>query len=277
MYKFKYSFQIGGFEDVFNGIKTAASFGYDGVEVCGADKYFKMGKEIKRSAQNSGLAISSLCTWFFDCDLAHPDVKVREEGIEWMKTVLDFAADMETPTAIINPTKLGKHRPLAAEEDEYKWGAESIQKVSEIASKVNVRLALEAWNRYDTYFINNFEKAKKIVAMIDRDNVGYMLDTFHLNIEEVDMGATVRNAGKRLYNIHVGDSNRLAPGMGHTDFIPILQALKDNEYDGNVTMEVLPPAADGFYYAKHHDMNFICVDCCKKAIETLKSLELKLK
>ena len=33
--------------------------------------------------------------------------------------------------------------------------------------------------------------------------------------------------GKKLNHCHLADSNRAAPGTGHTDFKPILQALKD--------------------------------------------------
>ena len=39
-------------------------------------------------------------------------------------------------------------------------------------------------------------------------------------------------------HIHVNDTNLLGPGMGETDFAPILKALHDVAYDGWVSVEV---------------------------------------
>lgn len=112
--------------------------------------------------------------------------------------------------------------------------------------------------------------------MVQRSNVGVMLDTFHLNIEEVDMAAAIRDCKGYLVHIHVGDSNRQAPGMGHTDFLPLLQALKDIDYQGYVTMELVPPAADPDTFEDMHDMHYFWNDYPAYSIQYLKSIEEKL-
>jgi sugar phosphate isomerase/epimerase len=66
------------------------------------------------------------------------------------------------------------------------------------------------------------------------------LDTFHLNIEERDPAAAVRLAGERLGYIHFADSNRLSPGSGHIDFVPVLRALEEIGYQGSLSVECLP-------------------------------------
>lgn len=60
------------------------------------------------------------------------------------------------------------------------------------------------------------------------------------------MAAALREVGDKLYYLHIADSNRAAPGRGHIDFKPIAQALRDIGYDGWVSMELLPVAADPF-------------------------------
>ena len=85
-----------------------------------------------------------------------------------------------------------------------------------------------------------------MVNDINLPNVGVMADTYHMNIEESDMGAAISNVGDKLFYVHIADSNRAAPGRGHIDFKEIAGALRDIHYDGWVSMELLPAAADPF-------------------------------
>lgn len=51
----------------------------------------------------------------------------------------------------------------------------------------NIRLTLEAWNRYETYLITKLDMALKMVNEVGLENVGVIGDTFHMNIEESNM------------------------------------------------------------------------------------------
>ena len=73
-----------------------------------------------------------------------------------------------------------------------------------------------------------------------------MGDTFHMNIEEDSVPGAIRATGSLLNHVHLADSNRAAPGAGHVDFVPILGALADIDYDGYLSFELLPPSADPF-------------------------------
>lgn len=97
-----------------------------------------------------------------------------------------------------------------------------------------------------------------------------------MNIEEKDIAAAVREAGDMLMHFHVGDSNRAAPGMGHIDFLPILQAIKDINYKGFVTMELFPPAFHTDSYVKHHDTSYLYLKYPEFSIQYLKKIEEKL-
>lgn len=67
-----------------------------------------------------------------------------------------------------------------------------------------------------------------------------MPDIFHMNVEDVSItGELVRFADLISY-IHFADSNRLAPGWGHLDFGSIVKALNDVNYNGWVSVEILP-------------------------------------
>jgi sugar phosphate isomerase/epimerase len=67
-----------------------------------------------------------------------------------------------------------------------------------------------------------------------------MPDLFHMNIEDASFRAAFESARDYIGYVHVADSNRLAPGWGHMPFDEIFRILKDIEYDGYLTAEILP-------------------------------------
>ena len=75
------------------------------------------------------------------------------------------------------------------------------------------------------------------VEAVDRQNVGILLDSFHMNVEEDDLGDAIRTAGKHLTHFHVGETNRKLPGTGHIDWRSVGRALRDIDYRGAVVME----------------------------------------
>ena len=103
-----------------------------------------------------------------------------------------------------------------------------------------LKIGIEPINRFETYFINRGEQALALAEAVG-PNCGVCLDTFHMNIEEEDLFATMKKVGSRLVNFHVADNNRLAPGMGHMDWKRIMTTLKEIEYNEVLSVEFCPP------------------------------------
>ena len=68
-------------------------------------------------------------------------------------------------------------------------------------------------------------------------NCGVCLDLFHMNIEENDIHEAFRTCKGRIYDIHIADNNRFAPGMGTLDFPAIVKTIKATGYTGALTLE----------------------------------------
>ena len=47
------------------------------------------------------------------------------------------------------------------------------------------------------------------------ENVGLLLDTFHMNIEEKDIPAAIRRAAGRIVEFHACSNDRGTPGEDH--------------------------------------------------------------
>lgn len=128
--------------------------------------------------------------------------------------------------------------------------ARNLKPVAERAADKNVKILIEAINRYE---IDTCNTAKETLAFIEDYalcNVYVHLDTFHMNIEEADMQKAILDCGDKLGYIHFADSNRLYPGAGHIDFKAIINALDKIRYKGYVSVECLPHP-DGLTAAKN--------------------------
>lgn len=106
--------------------------------------------------------------------------------------------------------------------------------------ELGVTVAIEVVNRYETNVLNTGRQA---LAFLDesasRNGVTALvhLDTYHMNIEEPDMGSPVLDVGDRLAYVHIGESNRGYVGSGTVDFDTFFKALDRIGYDGPIVFE----------------------------------------
>lgn len=122
-------------------------------------------------------------------------------------------------------------------EAEMERAIKNLQTLAKTAEKCDVTLGLEVLNRYEGYMLNTCEQAKAFIDEVGSTHVKIMLDTFHMNIEEDNMAAAIRLAGKDLCHLHIGEQNRRVPGKGSLPWQEIGQALRDINYQGAAVME----------------------------------------
>ena len=122
---------------------------------------------------------------------------------------------------------------------------ESLRELAKYARDYDIGLLIEPLNRYSTPICTNSEDANYIVKLVDRENVGIMLDTFHMNIEEDSIYDAIVNSNTMLKHVHVSDNNRKMPGFAHIDFNSVIGALKKIKYSKFLTFE---PIFESTYY-----------------------------
>ncbi|HSB66273.1 MAG TPA: sugar phosphate isomerase/epimerase family protein, partial [Anaerolineales bacterium] len=115
-----------------------------------------------------------------------------------------------------------------------------LQECTATALEWGVRLAFEPLNRYETDLVHTVHEGMELLELVSRANLGLLLDTFHMNIEEPDILEGIQQAGKNILHFHVADSNRWYPGAGHLDFSAILNSLQSTGYTGWISGEFLP-------------------------------------
>jgi sugar phosphate isomerase/epimerase len=244
--RFAYNTLVYGDEPIEHGIARLARFGYDGVELVGSPQQLDAGKVADLLAAH-GIAASSICGLYGpETDFASSSEATRRNAVAYVKSCVDFAARVGAEVISLTPTACMKIRPEADIATEVAWAVEGVREAGEYAGEHGVRIAVEPWNRYENYLINRVEQSLEFVERVDVESVGCMADTFHMAIEEVSAADAISLAGQRLYHVHFADSNRAAPGRGHTNFVPIVARLKEIGYRGYISFELLPAAGDPF-------------------------------
>ena len=112
-----------------------------------------------------------------------------------------------------------------------------LRELAKYASDYDINLVIEPLNRYSTPICTNSEDAKYIVNEVNHENLGIMLDTFDMYIEEDSIQETIMATNTLLKHFHVSDNNRKMPGFAHIDFKQVVQALKKIKYSRFITFE----------------------------------------
>lgn len=233
-------------EDLAMSVERVARFGYDAIEIVGEPAQIDPHRTFQL-AKDAGIKVSSICSIYTaERDLVHPTPEGRKAARDYVKSLVDFAAAMEAPTVIVHPTACMKTAPLADPKTEWQWAVDGIRECGEYAAPRGVSLSIECWNRYETYFLNRLEQARRLWKDTGLSNGGVQGDTFHMNIEEANLADAFRASAGMLQHVHLADSDRSAPGGAHMDYVPIMEALIDVGYDKYVSFELLPAFADPF-------------------------------
>jgi sugar phosphate isomerase/epimerase len=219
-----------------------AAWGYDGVELAVRDPRLVNVDELEETLARHGLKVPAIGTgqaWGEEgLSFTDPAPEVRAAAIERIKSHAPFAARFGA--VIIIGLVRGIVKPGVDPAQAMDWLAAALGECSAAGRLLGVRLALEPINRYETTLINNVAEGSKLIERVGAENLGLLLDTFHMNIEEANIEESIRDCGGHVFHVHVADSNRWFPGAGHLDFRSILNALSTAGYEGWVSGEFLP-------------------------------------
>lgn len=257
-----------GLDDV---IKRLARIGYHGIEIgCAAPHawpaYLNAArrKQIKALLDAEGLRAASLLPAPGGGPGNNPASPLREERrwtAQHYKDVVDLAADLGAPTVLyiagwqVFPTPA---------EDAWQWSVEVLRDVAAHAQEKGIQIAVEP-TPADSNLVETADDALRMMREAEAPNVKVMFDTFHALYRREVPADYVTRMGEHLAHIHLSDHDRLPPGSGGMDFLPLLQAVKESGFDGYLSMEI------GFASRAVHPDSI-----ARQALEHMKSLEASL-
>ena len=223
-------------------IAKIAGWGYKGVELAIRDPDLINADELEAILASHALKVPAIGTgqaWGEErLSFTNPAPEVRNATVHRIKRHIQLAKRLNS--LVIIGLIRGVTPPGQTKIQSMHYLQECLQKCCQAAVVEGVRLALEPLNRYETDLIRTVDEGLELIQLIGAPNLGLLLDTFHMNIEEPGIKESICKSGENTYHFHVADSNRWYPGGGHLDFKAILLALQSTGYRGWISGEFMP-------------------------------------
>jgi sugar phosphate isomerase/epimerase len=221
-------------------LKRLAKYGFESIEISGEPEQYDT-TDLRRLLSETGMRCwGSVTLMLGERNLLAKDEAQRAKSVQYTKDCVTMVKELDGEVMTIVPCTVGKIVPDSTPENEWQWAVESMKEIYDHSQKEGVKLAIEPLNRFETYFLSRCAQALALAEATGPD-CGVCLDAFHINIEEADPYASIREAGSRLADFHVADTNRMACGMGHWDWPKLIGTLKEIGYDGALTVEFVAP------------------------------------
>jgi len=214
--------------------------GYDAVELQIADPREVDETALRQALTAVGLPLRALQTGGTyatrgNC-LCSPDPAVRNRTLSILHGFVDLASRFGSVLVFgslqgrrndESDLVAGRARILSAMRD-----------VGRHAGEAGVVLAYEPVNHLETAYYNTIASVASVVREIREPGIRMMIDTFHMNIEERDMLASVSGVADILAHVHLSETNRDILGAGHWPTQAFLGELTRIEYKGTVSVGV---------------------------------------
>ncbi len=216
-------------------------YGFEGMEISG-DVLINRYDEIKKATTDTGIPISSICGGYRGWIGAF-DKDERQHAIQDIGEILRYAAEIGA-NGVIAPAAYGMYStklphpkaPRTADEDREVL-LDSLEQLNKLAIEAGSKLYLEPLNRYEDHMLNRLEQAQSLIIAGGFTSVQLLADFFHMNIEEADISKSILETKSLVGHVHLADSNRQFPGLGHLDFHAGFQALHQINFSGFLAIE----------------------------------------
>ncbi|MCW1950121.1 MAG: sugar phosphate isomerase/epimerase [Octadecabacter sp.] len=223
----------------------AQDIGFDGIELRGMDAASLCARlpELEKAVA-SGACFPSICV-ITDTFIGAWDGDRRSVALDTMKALIDVAGAIGANGAV-TPASYGMHSnflpPFTPERDatgDRSVLTDMLGQLGDHAASAGTQVFVEPLNRYEDHMINTLAQGVDLLDHIGHGSLKLMADLFHMNIEEADSAAAIDAAMPHVAHLHLADSNRAWPGLGHTDFTAPFAVLKRHNFGGTCAIECL--------------------------------------
>ncbi|MDR0489223.1 MAG: sugar phosphate isomerase/epimerase [Propionibacteriaceae bacterium] len=218
----------------------------------GPDLGYKV-DEARRILADNGLKLSGVCGMFStESEFSSTSHATRQRAIDYTRREVEFCAELGGEYLLLVPGAVG--RPDAYDNSEWYRSTQALGIVADALTDAGIKGAIEPIRAAEVSLVHTVAEAVAYIDDVGHPGVQHINgDVYHMQVEEVNIPLAIIEAGDRLTNLHLADSNRRGLGWGSLDVDTLIKALYVIGYNtpGHyVTPEPLGPGA-GPYPAMH--------------------------
>jgi sugar phosphate isomerase/epimerase len=227
--------------DTATGLKHISRIGFDCVDIfteaVGISK--KEISLVSRASEKYKLPIISLPV--VAVGLIDFNDPVREFHLERCKKYIDIAQAWGAKNILLVLGEYIWQREVIPPQAQWNWGLETCRRLGDYANKRKIDIALEL-EPFRLSLLNNVSEMARFIDECDHPRVRANIDISHLVLSDTGPQEISRLKGKAIH-VHLSDCDGkvhgdLPPGRGVVKFSPYLQAIKELQMEGVISIEL---------------------------------------
>lgn len=236
----------------------ARAVGYDGLEIAP----FTLSEEphrlsaaaiaaARRTVEDHGLAVTGL-HWLLvtppGLSIVSPDAELRGRTRDVILGLLDLAAGLGARVLVHGSP--AQRRPADGEGTDVAFGRarDLFAGLTEEIAARGLTYCIEPLAPPDNVFIETVAEAVRLVEAVGHPAFRTMIDTSAASAREAEPVADLIRRWMptgHIAHVQLNDANRRGPGEGRDRFAPVLRALRDTGYGGDIAIEPFIYEPDG--------------------------------
>lgn len=225
-----------------------AETGYSGIELAPftlasriTDVSAAQRRDLRSEAADFGLTICGLHWLLAKTDGFHlttRDRAIRKATTNYLIELGNACADLGGEVMVFGSPAQRNLQPGVTREEAYANAAEVFREALPAFADRGVKIVMEPLTPKETDFVNTCAEAVELIERVGHPGIVLHQDVKAMLSESVSIPELIQQYAPVTGHFHVNDDNLLGPGMGRTDYRPIIKALLDTNYSGWVSVEV---------------------------------------
>jgi D-psicose/D-tagatose/L-ribulose 3-epimerase len=232
---------LGSPVNIVEGIRKTREIGFDTIDIFADPLELspEERKEIREACCGESLpVISTVCVAL---GLSDFNTAVRRFHIDRAKRYLDLGRELEAKNLLLVVGEYIWQQEVIAPEDQWKSAVDSVREIGQYAQNLGQEIAIEL-EPFHLSIVNDIPKMSRFLCDVNLPVVKANVDVSHLALIHAAPKEILDLKG-RIAHAHLSDCDGkkhgdLPPGRGVVEFIPYLEALRDAEFKGVISIEL---------------------------------------